>query len=323
MRVTRFLPERYSLENARRVLRNPRLLELEAVTLATTINARTMTTLESAIGGPDGIDVVAADWDTLIVLDGCRYDLFAAHADLDGDLRAVRSRASHSGEFMEANFEGRTIHDTVYVTSNPHAYDLDDGIFHAVENVLDDRWDEDYRTVVPEAMVDAAVDAHERFPDKRLIVHFMQPHFPFLGPTGRQFDHRGIDLHLDDEAASAKSPWLALVSDPDVDLDRVLAAYRENLELVTPHVRTLADRLDGKTVVTSDHGNLLGERGFPVPVRLYGHPRGIRNENLLKVPWLELPADERRATVAEPPRETGAETDDAVVEDRLRALGYV
>jgi len=28
---------------------------------------------------------------------------------------------------------------------------------------------------------DAAIEAYEQFPNKRLIIHFMQPHGPFIG----------------------------------------------------------------------------------------------------------------------------------------------
>ena len=321
MVLSHLMPDRYSADNLRRVLENPRLLRLEAIGIATRFNARTTITLESKFGGPDGVDVIARDWDNLLILDGCRYDLFANGAEIEGNLRKVRSKASHSGEFMEANFEGRQLHDTVYVTANPHAYDIDKDVFHAVENLLDDKWDERTQTVSPGAVVQTAVDVHERYPEKRLIVHFMQPHFPFLGDTGREFSHRGIDMHRE-ETGNALNPWLALVSDPELSLETVLKAYEENLEIVVPHVEELVRRLSGKSVVTSDHGNLIGERGFPIPVKQYGHPRGVRNPGVLDVPWLEIPARDRRRTVAEPPICETKEHDQAAIEERLRALGY-
>ncbi|MFB6187206.1 MAG: hypothetical protein ABEI86_10115, partial [Halobacteriaceae archaeon] len=45
-----------------------------------------------------------------------------------------------------------------------------------------------------------------------------------------------------------------------VSVDRVWEAYRENLELTFPHVERLIDTFQEYTVVTSDHGNALGER---------------------------------------------------------------
>jgi hypothetical protein len=226
---------------------------------------------------------------------------------------------------MRTNFDGRSLHDTVYVTANPHVYRLGDDVFHDVVDLLETRWDEESRTVRPEAVVEEAITAHETYPDKRLIVHFMQPHFPFLGPTGAEFPHQGLETHLDDDDRSgAPNPWFALIHDRDVDVEAVLAAYRENLDVVLPHVEALLEALPGKSVVTSDHGNLIGERGTPVPVRMYGHPRGLHQDELLAVPWLEVDADERRRTVSEPPVRAGSEADpdEQVVDRRLRALGY-
>lgn len=317
------LPDHYTLENLRRVLENPRLLRRELFAWTLRVNSRWRRVRQALDGGDEGIDVVAADWDTLVVLDACRYDLFEARNPLEGELRAVRSKGSDSWEFMAANFDGRTLHDTVYVTANPHVYELPDDTFHAVENLLETRWDEETGTVRPAAVVEAAIDAHERYPEKRLIVHFMQPHFPFLGPTGRTFDQMGIESLETDDRGEAPNPWFGLLYEDSVDAETVLTAYRENLDLVFPHVERLLEALSGKSVVTADHGNLVGERGFPIPMRMYGHPRGLDRDEVRTVPWLEVDAADRRRTVAEPPGEEATETDDDVVEDRLSALGYV
>lgn len=315
------LPERYSLENLRRVAREPGLLRRELFTMAIAANRWWSDLTARLRPGPEAVAVMDRDWDTLIILDACRYDLFAEHATVpgDGSLAAVRSLGSDSLEFMRENFEGRTLHDTVYVTSNPHVYQLEDGIFHAVVNTLETHWDETDRTVPPDAMADAAVTAHERYPNKRLIVHFMQPHFPFLGPTGRTFDHQGLDLHRQD-GTGAPNPWYALVHGGP-DRDTVLTAYRENLEVVLPHIDRLFEDIAGKTVVTADHGNLVGERGVPIPVRLYGHPRGLHRPELVTVPWYELVRGQRRSVVADPPQETETASEQTVT-DRLSALGY-
>ena len=325
MSVSTFLPDRYSVENFRRVLENPQLLRQELFYRTLQVNSRTRRLLNALEGTEEGIDVIAADWDNLFILDACRYDLFAARNPLEGDLRAVRSKGSDSWEFMERNFAGRTLHDTVYVTANPHVYELPEDTFHAVENLLETRWDEESGTVLPEAVVEEAIAAHERYPEKRLIVHFMQPHFPFLGPTGREFPQMRLDVAQDGEGSDAPNPWFGLLYEDDLEIETVLTAYRENLDLLVPHLEEVLEALAGKSVVTADHGNLIGERGFPIPMRMYGHPRGLHREEVLTVPWLECEATERRKTVAEPPArdQEGDGTDDELVEQRLEALGYV
>jgi hypothetical protein len=47
------------------------------------------------------------DWDVLIILDACRYDIFSETVDIDGELTAINSRGSHSEEFCTAHFESR------------------------------------------------------------------------------------------------------------------------------------------------------------------------------------------------------------------------
>lgn len=58
-----------------------------------------------------------------------------------------------------------------------------------------------------------------------------------------------------------------------------MKAYEKNLEQVLEHVEELSNILEGKTVVTADHGDLLGENG------LYGHPGNSNLKVLRKVPW--------------------------------------
>jgi len=83
----------------------------------------------------------------------------------------------------------------------------------------------------------------------------------------------------------------------------------------------LLDELDGKSVVTSDHGNLFGERLWPIPIRRYGHPRGLRHPALIDVPWHEVPFETRREITADPPRSTEPVAGD-LIQRRLEDLGY-
>lgn len=277
----------------------------------------------SVFGNPGDMDVMDEDWDTLVILDACRYDIFAECIDHDGTLSAKLSPGTESWEFMQRSFVGRQLHDTVYVTTNPYAQRLPDGTFHAVINLLDEDWDEKLGTVPPEVAATRGIKAHERYPDKRIIVHFMQPHFPFLGPTGRKFEHQGVAPSEDDVGATDRpNPWRWLIASGDITPETVIEAYHENLELTWPKVERLCTAVTGKVVVTSDHGNLLGERTFPIPVATYGHPRSIYRRELLEVPWLELEAKQRRQIRADPPEEIEQQDEDTVAA-RLRDLGYV
>ncbi|QLH81217.1 hypothetical protein [Halosimplex pelagicum] len=305
----------YSLDQLKRGFASPNLFFREANRLYhRRLNTRTHNI--------SGIDVFSEDWDNLLLLDACRYDMFAEQSDLRGQLESRISRGSSTAEFLKGNIRDRELHDTVYITANPQFYRLQDQLgasFHAVENVwMREGWDEDYNTVLPETMTAAAFDAAEQYPDKRLFIHYIQPHYPFIVDNSELFDNEQAFLKPD-EAGS----WHQLMTgELTASRNDVWRAYRDNLSRTLPHVNELLDGLEGKSVVSSDHGNMVGERAYPFPIREWGHPRGIYTEQLVKIPWLVIQG-ERREIVSQPPLDEHEETDDDIVADRLEQLGYV
>lgn len=274
--------------------------------------------------------VVDRDWDTLLLLDACRYDVFEdvyGDSPLPGNFSMRRSMASGTPDYLTANFSAGTFHDTVYVTANPYVdTELPDNTFHAVVSVWRDEWDNDLGTVLPEAVADAAREAHDTHPNKRLIVHFNQPHTPFIGND--RLEGRGMtNLHAratgaEGRTVDARTPFERLGAG-ELDRETVWQAYRSNLERVLPVVDDLLSEFTGLTAVTSDHGNALGERAWPFPIRVYGHPLGILIPALIEVPWLVHENGPRREIRSEPPTDL-AEPDevDAATKERLRDLGY-
>jgi hypothetical protein len=240
--------------------------------------------------------------------------------DLD-QLESRISLGSTSEEFLEKNFSSGVFEDTVYVNTNPYVprTGLNQGTFHAVINLLD-KWDSVNHTILPITVVDSAIDIHNRFPDKRLIIHFMQPHYPFIGKD--RFGERGW---LPDSAGDieGKTVWdlLREKSDPET-LTQVWKAYQGNLELAINAVEDLLTAIDGQSVITSDHGNLLGERLGPIPTKqMFGHPLGVYHPSLVKVPWYVIPGDSRRKITNDPP--VGMDTaSERLTKSRLKALGY-
>lgn len=270
--------------------------------------------------------VMDEDWDNLIILDACRFDLFKDVCDLKGNLAHRISLGSTSEEFLERNFTGGEHFDTVYVNANPYVsyLDLNKNTFHAVIDLLD-KWDDELQTVPPEVVAKAATDAHESFPNKRLIVHFMQPHTPFIGDVGREIEAAGWDPDQESGNLEGANIWQRLRNQSDSEspgLDTVWKAYEENLEIALEHVHELLLDLDGDSVITSDHGNMVGERLSPIPSKkIYGHPLGVYHPNLVKVPWFRVEGDARRTIEKEPPvREENIDT--SLTEERLEALGY-
>lgn len=234
---------------------------------------------------------------------------------------------------MQQNFQGKEIHDTVYVTANPYTPKLDQKVFHNIITAFD-QWDDEIRTIPPEAVTEVASEAASQYPRKRVVVHYMQPHAPYIGEFGQSLygndGARGIQyVRSHDgkenigEAPSGGVQLLEEVSDPDSELteEDIVTAYQENLEIVMQSVSDLLPELAGKTVITSDHGELLGEQLLPFGKQLYGHPRFAFAEGLRTVPWLIPEFDKRKETEADPP-EGGEEYDETAVKERLNAWGY-
>ena len=268
--------------------------------------------------GRDRLDFFEADWDNLLLLDACRYDTFAAVSDLPGNLESKHTKSSSTIEFLKRYIDGRNLTDTVYVTANPQHYrkrerNYISSTFHDVIDIWqEDGWDDKFRTVRPETVADAAERAAERYPDKRLLVHFMQPHYPYIGETGREhFDNDSLDFFN-----------RVLSGEVDIDEDVLLRAYRENIEAVLPSVERLLESLGGRTVVSADHGEMFGERVLPIPVQEYGHPTGIHTPELTEVPWLVSENGSRRAIVSGDSEHDSDDFATDVAEQRLRDLGY-
>lgn len=270
---------------------------------------------------PHGINIFDEDWDNLIILDACRYDAFADLADLPGRLESRYSRGSATYNFIRANFTDKHAHDTVYVSANAWFLKLKDQISAEVHDFIDLQYGEDEEdiewvhedlvAVSPETVTEAAVEANEDYPQKRLIVHYIQPHHPFVGPTGRE--------HFIQQSSSL----IDVVEASDCSDELLWQAYKENLELVLPEVERLMRSLPGKTIVTADHGEMLGDRHDYVPVRDYGHHKGIFNDATVEVPWLvyESGGGVRKKVVADPPVGVDA-VDMESVDEQLRNLGY-
>jgi len=271
---------------------------------------------------PDGIDFFEADWDNLVILDACRLDSFRELADLPGELETRTSRAASTPEFVASNLAGKRLHDTVYVTANGYVSSLREEFgygFHHLENLFEERyWDDEFATVLPETTTEAAIEVADAYPNKRLVAHYIQPHWPFVGPTARRafgdvsnYDDRNTNVWEQIRAGAI-----------DVSDEALRRAYRETLERALSSVERLVAELDGRTVVTADHGQLLGHRVSPVPIKEYGHPDRLYVPDLVEVPWQVIDG-ERREIVSEGSASGTSVADGDVVRQRLNQLGYV
>jgi len=280
---------------------------------------------------------IRGDWDYLIVLDACRFDAFESvyRSYVEGDLEKRESSGSATPEWAAKTFQGD--HDITYFSANPFINDLgiplnelewgasfdsdwtaSDHIAN-VHDVWDEAWDEDAGTVLPgdlnEYVRDNWTEATE---GDRTIVHYMQPHAPFIAHgTGRKvntiqksFQEAKGNVEMADGGTTPSSSFLDPVKthaedvlarselamklgmlvelDPGSVLDlgsdgtkeTLERYYMDNLRAVLAAACELVADLEGRIIITSDHGEAFGEQG------VWEHHVETPIPELLEVPWL-------------------------------------
>jgi len=258
-----------------------------------------------------GSEVMHEDWDVLILLDALRFDVFRDFHELDGQLNSITCLGAGSWEFMCENFVGHQFHDTVYLTANPFSERLERNIFYKQISVLD-KWDEDIGTVHPSTMVDAARKAALKYPNKRLIIHMMQPHDPHLGRLKHEI-YEKISRENNVNKFMFKACKMGAISRQEL-----IHSYIQNFSLVQNYVSSLVESVDGKIVISADHGENLGEKKFGV--RIWEH--SIHTRECREIPWFVIKSDQRRQIIEERPQ-LNSRFDETVINQRLAELGYV
>lgn len=287
-----------------------------------------------------GIDIFVEDWDNLIILDACRYEAFASAKEqhnLPGNLESRISRGSRTPEWLYANFSGRQFFDTVYVSAGAMPYhvgvaDPSDPTPHQREYAFDLKihdlinvWrdppegaisvdDDNLKDVLIPAniMVEEALRVADEYPNKRLIIHIMEPHDPYLGPTGQQLHNQ-----------SSSPLYDKLYNNINVPVEDIRQAYQENVNIAIEAANDLLNKLNGKTVVSADHGELLFEKSWPIPITEIKHPNSTYISKLVRVPWL-IDDGKRREITAEIPQNDqikSSDISDSAIE-QLKVLGY-
>jgi hypothetical protein len=287
-----------------------------------------------------GTNVYGREWDLLVVLDACRVDALqtvASEFDFLNDVGSLWSVGSTSKEWYANTFQGPhpAAEKTALVSGNPWAENLfeaevdwsywtiisnsawngratvdrllrrplptrDD--FEAYVTVFEDRGGDCGTVATPNRVTDAAIHTARHTDAERTIVHYMQPHAPYL----QELDGNRLPaLH--------QAPFDAL-RNGDASREDVWNAYLDNLRLVLRSVRVLLDNIDAdRVVITADHGELFGEWGLRTHIAACPHPA------LRRVPWATTSAVDRRTVEPAPPEHVV----DADIQDRLADLGYL
>lgn len=288
-----------------------------------------------------GTPAYERDWDLLVVLDTCRTDALATVADeydFLGNRGAVWSPGSTSGEWVAHTFDRKyapAIGRTAYVTANPHSEEVlrnrlmppqyvavpatwpdwnpvEPEAFGLLDEVWADARDDRLGVVPPATVTDRAILAGREVNPDRLIVHYMQPHAPYIADA----------IESDEPVSEMCSEPFEALRRGEADRSMIWTHYLDNLRLVLDEVAELLENVDARRVaITADHGEAFGEWGF------YEHPVGCPHPVVKRVPWVQTTAVDsgsrtpQRPVTTGTPGETGTEVT-ADVESQLRDLGY-
>lgn len=239
------------------------------------------------------------EWDNLIILDACRYDMFEKilkKTRIRGKLRAIISKGSNTPSFLQENF--KIFHnEIVYISANPYVNILLKNKVYKIISSWFHGWNRKLNNVDPKVVVLDTLKALKKYPKKKLIIHFLQPHSPYPNRTGETFLEKGSkkkkfkDLILGKKGKykiheNIYVDWHSIYIKP-LPIKKLKKGYIQNLILVLSEIEKLVNILPGKTVITADHGECFGEKiHFLLPLRIYGHPGNLKFPILVKVPWL-------------------------------------
>lgn len=227
--------------------------------------------------------IMEEDWDNLIILDACRFDYFEKFTkDWNGHLEKRKSLATRTEEWLLRNFVAH-YDDIVYVTANPVVSLKVGDRFHRTIPVWDFGWSVECRTVLPDEVTIEGLKARHFYNKKRIIIHYIQPHEPYINLIHKIPENAGFKCLRDgmkyNRSIYGDISVHDLVKQEIVSPQEVKVAYEENVKWVLSHVQKLVDKLKGHTVITADHGEALGENG------IFSHPKDTWIPCLYEVPW--------------------------------------
>lgn len=287
-----------------------------------------------------GTNVFERDWDTLIVLDACRVDAMRevmGEYEYITEVESIWSVGTNSYEWYVKTFVeeySEVISQTALISANPFAKHLlineeypprdptpvsfcnwntvtkED--FGHLEMTQDH--ERPYGDISDIAPVSTYADIPDYVTDRgivagrskyeKLIVHYYQPHRPFIH-----------NLVTNETMSYVEDQPFPAIKEGKATVDEVWDLYLDNLRLALDSIEVLLENVDSeKVVITADHGELFGEW------RLYGHHYAMPHPNLKKVPWIETTAEDNQNRH---PEEEFELNDGIDAEKRLKDLGYL
>lgn len=218
------------------------------------------------------------DFDILIMLDSCRYDMFKKiyFNYIDGKLKKYYSCGCDTVSWLKNSANITNPSDFFFISAQPYIDKVKQlnlfgkQVFNYYP-AYDRDIDEKSGVVLPETLSAKAIEKlNSGFLDhKRVIIWYVQPHYPYFLPDGTF--KADMSEYTKGKISRLEIEWL----------------YNFNLKYVLTNIKSLLSYFsihnpDYKILISSDHGELFGEKG------IYGHPYGVFYNKLQEVPLLEV-----------------------------------
>lgn len=268
---------------------------------------------------PFGTNFLQEDWDLLVVLDTCRVDVLnqVQEHTSEGWLsdNSIGEKYSIGGSTLEwtAQTFSEGYEDEVseidFIAGNMMVQEVLDGNLRPEDsanisyaptswNTLDrtkfneflpaweyrdsrgpDKGHVDRPHPSAKTVADTAIVHGREHDPKRMIVHYIQPHYPYYAAA----ESAGRTQLHDWE----RFPFPSL-RDGSIGLENVWNTYTTELESVIKSVGVLLNNYDAeRAIITSDHGEAFGE-WFG-----YKHRGGTIHPKVRRVPWVQTTAQDR------------------------------
>lgn len=290
---------------------------------------------------PIGKNIFDLDWEIAIILDTCRVDALkqvSEQYEFIDEVNSMISVGAATPEWVSNTFTSEyesEVESTAYVTGNGFVEAIlsetvsPEG--HEGANFAPTNWDtvgldefelldlvwrsddicksntgEQYYAQA-QTVADHAISYWRQNNYDRMIVHFVEPHHPYL-------QAKQIDSHTDDNS-KVYHPFRYLQNDGD--FNDVWQYYISELRAGLDGVRSLIENVDANRVlITADHGETFGE------YYEYHHRSGSINPYLRKVPVVWTAAD--NLMKRSPSVDTSNNRDkNESIRSHLSALGYM
>lgn len=213
------------------------------------------------------INPAKENWKTLVILDSCRYDYFKEVNFIKGKLFKVDTRCSNTHEWY-AKYWCNKFHSNTVLVHGIHFVEKFGNFFARAYRM----WNYENMLKIDE-QISFAEKVLKEIGDKRVLIHFLQPHIPFNNPKGkkllRKLKTSGKGLPEDHDKITIygnKYGW-----------NEIKEAYKEEIKYV---LKKITDSKIEPDVISADHGIRIGED------KTFRH--GAHTNIVHTVPWLEV-----------------------------------